>query len=435
MQIIHAKRGDVIPLGREGENLARQVVFDIYEWQEMYGDGNVQLLAQRMGDPAPYPCVIEMDGNHAVWNITNADTARPGKYGKCELSYFVGETLVKSETFVTIVLDALGEPTEEPPEPYQDWVNKVLAAGANAETAADRAETAAVRQPTIGENGNWWVWDATAGEYVDTGVAAAGGDVPIDWFGEGVELPDTCDLADYKTNGKYYATKGTKENKPAKCKPSFTMFVYDAYHNVVGIVKQRLIIDNYGKIFTCNIPLGSSSKLVWVEYATKDELDSALQEYSTTAETLAEIYQAIDNIYWSNIKGKPFSEVMGAGAELLTETTIDIDGNIGGCNVDFVLIPNHTYYVAFDGTEYELVAERFESSVALGNDVFSIEQFDDSQDWFEIYAENIDFGSATLSVKDSTTVNTINSECLPAETWTFTLEDGTVIEKKVVVAE
>lgn len=172
MLIVHAKRGDVISLGREGENLARQVVFDIYEWQEIYGDGTVQLLAQRMGDAAPYPCAIEMDGNHAVWTITSADTARPGKYGKCELSYFVGETLVKSETFVTIVLDALGEPTEEPPEPYQAWVDKVLAAGTDAEAAADRAETASVRQPTIGENGNWWVWDAAAGEYVDTGVAS-----------------------------------------------------------------------------------------------------------------------------------------------------------------------------------------------------------------------------------------------------------------------
>lgn len=48
---------------------------------------------------------------------------------------------------------------------------------ADAEAAADRAETAAIRQPQVGENGNWWIWNPETGEYKDTGIYS-GGDAP-----------------------------------------------------------------------------------------------------------------------------------------------------------------------------------------------------------------------------------------------------------------
>lgn len=43
-----------------------------------------------------------------------------------------------------------------------------------AQTQADRAQAYADNPAKIGDNGNWWVWDETAGEYRDTGTFARG---------------------------------------------------------------------------------------------------------------------------------------------------------------------------------------------------------------------------------------------------------------------
>jgi len=44
----------------------------------------------------------------------------------------------------------------------------------NASTAADRAEAAASHNPIIGNNGNWFIWDADEGNYVDSGEPSQG---------------------------------------------------------------------------------------------------------------------------------------------------------------------------------------------------------------------------------------------------------------------
>lgn len=180
MVTIHAISGRTLTLGREGENLARQVVFDISEWRASYGDGTVNLIAQRYGDAEPYPCTVTVDGSSVTWKVMAADTARKG-YGKCELRYTVGDALVKSETWNTYTADALGTPAPEPPEPQKAWVDKVLAAG---QAAVD----ASVNSPKIGSNGNWWVWDFEAGVYADTGVAASGGVSSVNGQTGAVEL-------------------------------------------------------------------------------------------------------------------------------------------------------------------------------------------------------------------------------------------------------
>lgn len=167
MVTITARPGRLIPLGREGENLARQIVFDVSAWQAEYGPGTVSLIARRSGEDDPYPCAVTVDGAQAAWPVTAADTARPGSRGRCELQYRVDGVLVKSESWHTFVADALGEPVPEPPEPQQAWVDRVLEAGR-------RAQDAAVNPPRLGESGTWLVWDLEAGEYADTGTAAAG---------------------------------------------------------------------------------------------------------------------------------------------------------------------------------------------------------------------------------------------------------------------
>ncbi len=145
MREVSAILGKEIFLGRCGENKATCVVFNISEWKRVYGDGVLHLLHQRNGDRAPYPCDVTQDG---VWCITNADAAVAGR-GRAELQYYVGDTLVKSDTYTTVTERALGTASEEPPAPFEGWVEKVLSAGAN---ALESAEAAAKSEAAVAQN-------------------------------------------------------------------------------------------------------------------------------------------------------------------------------------------------------------------------------------------------------------------------------------------
>ena len=126
MEVYRVKTGRILPLGKQGENLVRQIQFDLSRWISNFGPGTVQLLHQRNGDEAPYPVAVEQEGNLAVWTVTSADTAAAGT-GRAELQYYVGDALAKSETWMTKVLAALGPAGETPPEAQQGWVDQVLA--------------------------------------------------------------------------------------------------------------------------------------------------------------------------------------------------------------------------------------------------------------------------------------------------------------------
>ena len=174
MRSILVTRNAPILIGRRGENLATCILFDITDWRETYGDGQVELLHQRNGDESPYPCVITIDENdYVVWTITSGDTGIAG-HGKCELRYMANDTLAKSVIYPTIVENSIDDGETEPPEPEKGWVQQVLDAKADAEAAAEKTEEAIIHSPMIGENGNWFVWNTETQEYVDTGVCAEG---------------------------------------------------------------------------------------------------------------------------------------------------------------------------------------------------------------------------------------------------------------------
>jgi hypothetical protein len=156
-----------IHLGKQGENHARKIPFEFGQWENEYGEGRCELLHQRNGDEVPYPVALTIENNVAYWCVNSADTAFDGE-GKCELRYIVDDVVVKSATFITSVAKSLGEGTEEPPEVYKPWVDQVL-------DAAEEVKDATTHQPIIGENGNWFVWDAETESYIDTGVSASSG--------------------------------------------------------------------------------------------------------------------------------------------------------------------------------------------------------------------------------------------------------------------
>ena len=145
MQIYEAASGRDLWLGRQGENGARAIVFDCSKWAETYGQGIVQAVAKRSGDYYVYPVAITEENGSATWVISAADTDQPGT-GSFELRYYVGDTLVKSETWRTVTSEALGTPVSAPQAAEAAWGERIIAAGAaaaaSAAAAAESAEEA-----------------------------------------------------------------------------------------------------------------------------------------------------------------------------------------------------------------------------------------------------------------------------------------------------
>ena len=139
---VMVKPETIIFLGHQGENLARCAVFDLGVFRSVYGDGSAQLLVIRPGDEEPYPVALEVNGDEAKWNITNADTAIAGNYGKAEMRWYVDDTLAKSTIWKTTVQAALGEPRDTPPAPYENWMEEMLGVAADAELSEMEAKNA-----------------------------------------------------------------------------------------------------------------------------------------------------------------------------------------------------------------------------------------------------------------------------------------------------
>lgn len=138
MRRLYVRPGETIKLGQRGENEARQWVYDFSRWVDLFGEGHIQLIVQRPGECQPYPVSLEIEGENAVWTVTNIDTSVVGT-GKAEFQYYVGETLEKSQIFTTNILESLSEPGPVP-EPQEDWVKDVLGYANSAKESASAAE-------------------------------------------------------------------------------------------------------------------------------------------------------------------------------------------------------------------------------------------------------------------------------------------------------
>lgn len=85
-----------------------------------------------------------------------------------------GDTLVETtDSFACKVLECADMDAEQAAE-TAPLVVELQDAVADAKRAAEDADAAASHQPRIGGAGTWEVWDAAAGAYADTGIAAQG---------------------------------------------------------------------------------------------------------------------------------------------------------------------------------------------------------------------------------------------------------------------
>ena len=121
-----APTGELSPqrlrIGRFAENDAVKVLFDTTAWYNTYGEGNVSLLAQRCGDPYPYPIVVTTENNITTWVVSNTDTSKCG-VGYAELSYSnQSGLLAKSALLIVEVVRSLSD-AGDPPDPYDSWID------------------------------------------------------------------------------------------------------------------------------------------------------------------------------------------------------------------------------------------------------------------------------------------------------------------------
>lgn len=208
MRVVRAGVADPILLGKRGERNAVQVEFDLSGFIRDFGEGVPGLTVRRPGDSKEYAASLERRGSTAVWVVGAEWTATDGQ-GKCELSWFVGEdtTAKDMRSWHTTVQESMGTGEGSPTAPEQAYLAKIQQTGAQVEqTAQDVNESAegmltlarsfdravaqvkadieqtaeqhkqelagyAANAPTIGENGNWQLWDGE--KYVDSGVAVS----------------------------------------------------------------------------------------------------------------------------------------------------------------------------------------------------------------------------------------------------------------------
>lgn len=179
-----------IPIGVQGENDARTVVFDIHKWIEDYGNGSALLVHQRPGDAEPYPVTTAQKAGTVEWTVQQADIIA-GAPGRAQLSYQVGENIVaRSPIYLTIAADEITSTTLADYDPAESWLNAILGAvkeagditddvqaaknaAAQAAASAEKAEKYSGKPPVITDD-IWYTWDADAGEYKSTGEPSRG---------------------------------------------------------------------------------------------------------------------------------------------------------------------------------------------------------------------------------------------------------------------
>lgn len=151
-----------IVLGWDGENNWRPIAFDCADLLTGHPDAVVTLWLLPKGETQAFPVALERDGNTVTWTPLNEEMT--AEHGQLQIVVQDGTDVGKSKVIDYTVRDSLVGGADHPAE-TPSWAVQVVA----------DVTDAASHYPRIGDNGNWFVWDITAGEWVDTGVAAGGG--------------------------------------------------------------------------------------------------------------------------------------------------------------------------------------------------------------------------------------------------------------------
>ena len=216
-----------IPLGRQGENLARTIYFELSELISNYGEGTATLVYLRSKDSAPYVCDTTQSGIMLSWTPTDTDTAYAGA-GKCELRWVVGETLAKSIVYRTSVTESITGDSTVPSE-YESWYEALLEHISEYEIASD--QIAANASQITANTSDIAVLDGRMDEFTTLTDGSTTGD---------------AELADIRVgyDGTVYSNAGEAvRTQIADVKSAFALF----QENIPGTV-QTIAFDSAGNI-------------------------------------------------------------------------------------------------------------------------------------------------------------------------------------------
>ena len=140
-----------LDIGYVGENNATEVAFDFTSWAEEYGSGSPVLRFKRNLDEEAYPVTLDVEeDNLAVWTVSNTDLLYKGQ-AEGQLQFVVDDVVKKSRIFSVMVSDSL-VPTEDTPDPYDDWMDDLIRLTGESETNAYNAGVSASNAATSALN-------------------------------------------------------------------------------------------------------------------------------------------------------------------------------------------------------------------------------------------------------------------------------------------
>lgn len=157
-----------IPIGVQGENDARTVVFDIHKWIEDYGNGTALLVHQRPGDAEPYPVTTAQKAGQVEWTVQQADIIA-GAPGRAQLSYQVGDNIVaRSPIYMTVAADEITNTPLADYDPAKSWIDDLLDAVNKAGDITSDVQAAQTAATQAGQSAT-----AAAGSASDAAESAA----------------------------------------------------------------------------------------------------------------------------------------------------------------------------------------------------------------------------------------------------------------------
>lgn len=132
-----------IRLGYAGENEVLRVGFDLSSLKILFPGGHPLLVVKRPADHDAYPVSLEITDDFGWWTVSNVDTEQSG-YGSCQIHWYLGNQLAKSEQYSFFVNKALAAGSTQPPEAAEQWYDDFVKTIGSLESLQTKDKTSIV---------------------------------------------------------------------------------------------------------------------------------------------------------------------------------------------------------------------------------------------------------------------------------------------------
>lgn len=150
-------------LGRQGENLATQIIFAVPEDLQQYA---AFVYVLRNGDDTAYPAanVVVADGS-ITWTITSIETLTYGA-GEVQIRFVDNETIIKTIVFRSFVSQSIDMDAGDVPDPYETWLDSLVELAAETQQAARAAKLSEDNAKDSEEQAEAWATGTINGQAV-----------------------------------------------------------------------------------------------------------------------------------------------------------------------------------------------------------------------------------------------------------------------------